>query len=72
MAIKNTIRFETRYYVYNHGAEPRGFGLWAFDFGAGAVFAPEAMSFGAAKKWALKHARTLPVTTGFLDVTVCS
>lgn len=63
MAKKATVRFDTREYRVNHGAEPRGFGSWAFclagrenapDYLEGAFWAHQA-TFGAAKKAAAAH-----------------
>lgn len=60
---KTTVRFDTREYRVNHGAEPRGFGSWAFcladrvnapDYLDGAFWAHRS-TFGEAKKAARAH-----------------
>lgn len=63
----------------NDGRAPRGIGSWAFDFGRGPEWAPGAMTFGEAKKWARTYARDrfahllqLGLASRLVIVTVCS
>ena len=50
---KIKIEFCTREFLFSHGRAPRGYGSWAFDFGAGPVFAPTG-TYAEAKAWATR------------------
>ena len=59
--------FYTDEYAGSHGRTPKGVGLWWFSFGRDGAYTDEAapgpMSYGDAKKWALRNARTLGADT---------
>ena len=54
---EGTITVVTSKYKGVHGKEPNGNGMWAFEIGGEEVFAPKAMNYGDAKKWALGQAK---------------
>jgi hypothetical protein len=62
------IQFNTTEFEFAHGKKPRGYGSWAFNFGRGAEFIPGSMTFGEARKAAVKIARERGVDV----VEVCS
>jgi hypothetical protein len=69
------VRFEftTREYRFWHGHEPRGYGMWAFEFlGRRPTFAP-ASTYVEAKRWIRNHIRS-ELPDGFdntITVSVC-
>jgi hypothetical protein len=72
-----TVRFETGYYSRNHGAEPRGFGSWAFAEESKAaradgadIFWAHQSTFGAAKKLAAAHFKKLGEARGEANLYV--
>ena len=69
---------ETTEYQFSHGRKPRGTGSWAFLIVDGSdnstvetVFAPNTISFTAAKSWIKDYVRTnyaAELATGFLRI----
>lgn len=65
------IEFCTREYAFTHGRQPRGQGMWAFQFGsrsASPEFIPGTLTYAEAKK----AARAIAKQRGVFFVVVCT
>jgi hypothetical protein len=64
------LKIDTREYFSSTGKQPRGWGVWAFDYATEdhqantypQIFTPHSMSYSDAKKWALAEAKKLKAT----------
>lgn len=62
------VEVSTAEYAFAHGRDPRGRGSWAFYFGEEIVWIPGSMTYGEAKKEAIKLAKQ----RGFSFIKVAS
>ena len=52
-----TIEVSTTEYEFSHGHKPRGRGAWAFEIAGAVTFIPGTLTYGEAKREAVRIAR---------------